>query len=128
MTPPRVFLDLPRNTLELRLREGAGDPVTWEALPATLDIGEAGRLLGIELDLSNRGAMCRPWRTSAPPTGEFDPVAETLFVPLDAQPDGQVRSATTTVRGGADADGCLVSVEVPRRGVGFEISYPSGNR
>ena len=128
MNPLRIALDLRRNTLEFRLRDEVGEPVVWETRPATVDIGEAGRLLGVEIDLSTAPGRAEPWTTASPPPGDFDPTTGSLYIPLDARVDPLARTATATARTGVDRDGRLLSVEIPRRGEGYEISYPSGNQ
>lgn len=128
MKPLRIVLDLRRNTLEFRLRDDVGETMAWETHPATVDIGEAGRLLGVEVDLSAAPERAEPWRATTPPHGEYDPVTCTLYVALDSRVDMHARSASATARAGIDRDGRLMSLEIPRRGEGFEISYPSGNQ
>jgi hypothetical protein len=128
LNPLQIVLDLRRNTLELRLRGETGEPVAWETRPATVDIGEAGRLLGVEIDLSALPERAEPWTTDSPPPGDFDPSTGSLYVALDSRVDAHARTATATARTGIDRDGRLMTVEIARRGEGYEISYPSGNQ
>lgn len=104
----RITLDLRRNTLRLVLVE---QPVTeHRAIPALIDIGEGGRLLGVELD----------------GFGETD--GNPLYLTLFAATGLHVRSIAADVQGDLDVAGDLLAVEVPRRGHGYEIAYPSGNQ
>ena len=128
MNPLRIVLDLRRNMLEFRLRGEEAEPAVWEMRPATVDIGEAGRLLGVEIDLSTAPERAKPWTTDSPPPGEFDPTTGSLYVALDSRVDRLARTATATARAGIDRDGRLMRVEIPRRGEGYEISFPSGNQ
>jgi len=75
--------------------------------PATIDVGEAGHLVGLEIDLD---------------------AGETLY--LEVEPDASVhaRSAATTATVFTAPGGETVAVEVPRRGHGYEVTYPVGNR
>lgn len=104
----RITLDLRRNTLCLVLHDGlASIRVSATAL---IDIGESGRLLGVEL--------------AAEIGADGSPVYLTLF----ATTDPNVRSVAATVQTDRGASGGLLSVEIPRRGHGYEIAYPSGNQ
>ena len=104
----RISLDPRRNTLRLVLDER---PVA-ERQPgeATIDIGENGRLLGVELG-GDAGSHGTP-----------------LYLTLVASTDVHVRSITATVQEDRDDCGRLLAVEIPRRGKGYEIAYPSGNQ
>lgn len=101
----RLLLDLAENTIELRLTEdAAGERV---ACPATVDIGESGRLLGVDLAL---------------------PDGEARYVVVEPARGELARSAEVMVRVAFGPDGAIAAVELPRRGGGHELSYPSGNR
>lgn len=101
-----------RNVLRLWLGEG---PL---AAPrpgrATLDVGEQGVLLGVELPAEAApaadGGSDPRYLTVAPPLG---PLSRSVEVAVDLLPG---------------PDGALAAVDVPRRGEGYEITYPSGNR
>ena len=93
-----------------------------------VDIGEAGRLLGVEADLSGATGVAEPAGDVSSAVATFDAEARTLYLALDPAPAPNARSASTQARAGLDAEGRLLSLEVPRRGAGFEISYPSGNQ
>jgi hypothetical protein len=128
VTAMRILLDLRRNTLELRLREAVGEPVTWESVPGTVDIGQAGRLLGVEVDLTGSPQVAVPWEEGENAFGVYDPTWRSLYVEIGEREDHNTRSASVQVRAGFDGRGSLMSVEIERRGAGYEISYPSGNQ
>jgi uncharacterized protein YuzE len=128
VSPLQIMLNLRRNTLEFRLRGELGEPAVWETRLATIDIGEAGRLLGVEIDLSTSPQCAEPWTRAAPPPGDFDPATGSLYIALDSRVDDLARTATGTALTGIDRNGRLMTVEIPRRGEGYEISYPSGNQ
>ncbi len=113
----------------IRLLLATADPIpTGEhQLPGVLDIGEAGVLLGVEIDFSRAPSLRFPQVGGAPLP--HDQEVDTSYIELAEAPQaGQVRSVPVTVRV-LTADGStVVAVEVPRRGHGYEISYPSGNR
>ena len=102
-----IVVDTARNVLEFELAPDARAG-KWRQAEADLDIGERGRLLGLDLHLSE----------SAQPVSS---------IVVDDRPDPYARTARVTVECGFAADGSLVRVILPRRGPGYEISYPSGN-
>lgn len=125
--PPRIRYDAERNTLRLIV---GGDAIQRVATVAgILDVGVGGRLLGLELDIS--GSALRPPATIG---GEvvYEPALGTLYVAVaPAAEEGgaaNARSAEIAARVLVDADGRVVGIEVPRRGAGYEITYPSGNQ
>jgi hypothetical protein len=124
----RILLDLRRNTLELRLRESARAPETWVRVPATIDMGEAGQLLGVEVDLTGSPPDATPWEAGEVGFGVYDPAWRSLYLEIGEAEDRNTRSVPVEVRAGLDARGSLTSVEIDRRGAGYEISYPSGNQ
>ncbi len=115
----------------IRLFLAADQPTTPTAqhqLPGVLDIGEAGALLGVEIDLCPAPSLQFP-SVGVVPALEHDREAGTCYVELArASQSGQIRSVPVTVRVLSTDQGTAVVVEVPRRGHGYEISYPSGNR
>ncbi len=104
----RITLDPDRNTLRLILADGrvAGD----REISAVIDIGEGGRLIGVELD------------------GFTDSAGDPLYLALFSSTESNVRSVTATVYGQLTDSGMLIAIDVPRRGHGYEIAYPSGNQ
>lgn len=100
-----IVVDTARNELQFELgREGGGGETM--RLPADLDIGERGRLLGLELLL---------------PDGTLFPIV------IDDRPDPFARTARVEVACLLGPDGAPARITLPRRGPGYEISYPSGN-
>lgn len=102
-----IEIDLATNSLRLIVREpreGCGTHIT--AADATIDIGTAGRLVGLELA-----------------DGYID------VVPPEPGTEHLIRSATTEVslerEAGSDV---LLAMVIPRLGAGYEITYPSGNQ
>lgn len=139
-TPPGCAADAPaiailrdRNALRLVPRPPLAATAAILALEATLDVGARGRLLGLELPVAASPALAAPWHGGAgPPVVTYDPTDDTLYLDLDAGADGLAhalaRSVVAPVRVLADAAGALVAIEIPRRGHGYELAYPSGNR
>ena len=128
LTREAVTLDPKANTLQLRLAQDAAAPTQVLPLPGVVDIGEGGALLGVEINVATAVQLQFPPARLAP-AWEPDPVAGTLYVQIDSVSDSaQVRSVPVTVRMLTSESGALVAVEIPRRGHGYEISYPSGNR
>lgn len=102
----RLLLDLARNTIELRVAEPPVDATRLDC-PATVDVGESGRLLGVELALPN---------------------GESRYVAAETGRGELARSAGATAGVVLAADGSVAAITLPRRGPGYELSYPSGNR
>lgn len=99
-----IEVDVAANTLCLLL--GEGEATTAERVPATIDIGTGGRLVGVEL-----------------PRGYIDvmePEADTEHLTRSAEVEVVVERERES--------GVAVAVTVPRRGAGYEITYPSGNQ
>ena len=114
-----IAVDLARNRLTLALgseaevhpggpsADGAGraDPLSIVTTVATLEMGTGGRLLGVELG--------ERYLTISEPA------------PTDL---ALARAVTVPVQVSVAAGGVPVVIELPRRGEGYEITYPSGNR
>lgn len=100
-----IVVDTARNELRFEL-ESAGGAGEATVLPAELDIGERGRLLGLEILL---------------------PDAAPFPIVIDDRPDPYARTARVQVECQFGPDGAPARVILPRRGNGYEISYPSGN-
>ena len=89
------------------LREGGGG--TTRSVPGRLEVGAGGRLLGIDL--------------GAPLAGVTADGYLELFPPLTSD----VRTAPVELLV-TERDGWVTRLELPRRGAGYEITYPSGNQ
>ena len=123
------------NTLRLTLDVERGRPVARLDLPGYVDVGEGGRLVGVEVltahgvDLSEALAE---W-VGDPVAREYVAVDDktayvTLSVPELAAGREEVRAARATLAAELDESRRLVALSIPRRGAGYEISYPSGNQ
>lgn len=123
------------NTLRLTLDEGRASAAGSVELPGYVDIGEGGRLMGVEVlarDEIDLPRALAPWLA--------DPVAaewvtlepESAYIELSAPEEKldreQVRATRATLRAELDESRRLLALAIPRRGAGYEISYPSGNR
>ncbi|MDQ4099303.1 MAG: hypothetical protein M3121_02240 [Chloroflexota bacterium] len=114
-----IAVDLARNRLTLALGSetevhpgglpadaaGGTEPLSIATTVATLEMGTGGRLLGVELGE-------RYLTISAP-------------APTDL---ALARAVTVPVQVSVAAGGVPVLIELSRRGEGYEITYPSGNR
>jgi hypothetical protein len=100
-----IEVDVLANTLCLQLGE-EGSVELIEQVPATIDIGTGGRLVGVEL-----------------PTGYVE------VMEPEAGTEHLTRSASAEVAVARErGSGVPVTVTLPRRGAGYEITYPSGNQ
>lgn len=98
MIATAVIVDFPANAIRLRVPDL---PVHAGDMEALLDVGTNGRLIGLEL---------------------VEHYISVMGLPADGDP--LARSASVRVR---VAPGPPVEVVLPRRGPGWEITYPSGN-
>ncbi len=88
--------------------EPATGPVQQHSATGIIDVGEGGRLLGIEVELA--------------------PGTDPLVIDIDP-PSGTVsRAAVASVTVEIGIAGTASAVTLPRRGHGYEITYPSGNQ
>ena len=78
-------------------------------LPATLAMGEGGRMLDLEV-----------------PGGDGD--GGPLDIEVSPWPGGAVRHVPVLARLSRLASGDVATITIPRRGAGYEITYPSGNQ
>ncbi len=107
----RVLVDPARNALRLLLDAHAGpETATRTSHPATLDVGEGGRLIGLELD------------------GDADGPEADWYLELEPAPGQHTRSVAVEVTAGRDGEGHPLWLEWPRRGPGYEITFPIGNQ
>lgn len=113
----RVVVDAAENTLRLMIPAAgpvtAAGPLTPESIVssrAVLDVGEAGRLLGLEIATGGDGSP-EPW-----------------YLELEDAPGDQIRSVPVVVSVARTADDEPVWVDLPRRGDGYELTFPIGNQ
>ena len=94
-----VVIDLASNAIRIRVPGFPRAP--GQGQPAMLDVGSNGRLIGLEIGEWYVTVMDLP--------GVADPYARTADVLVDISPETPP------------------SITLPRRGPGYEITYPSGN-
>lgn len=101
------------------------------SLPAIIDVGSGGTLLGVELSFvgsSLDAATAMRHLIQDPRTAPFVSVAsDTAYVDISSHPAIGARSASAFVTAEL-SNGSIEALVIPRRGDGYEISYPSGNR
>ena len=100
-------VDLARNLIVVTLGHDLGGAT--RRVPAELEVGAGGRLLGLDL--------------GAPLPGVTSDGYLELFPPLTSD----VRTAPVEVAI-TEWEGRVTRLELPRRGEGYEITYPSGNQ
>lgn len=120
----RILIDLRRNTLQLILSESPVGQPRRQAVPAVLDIGEAGALIGIELQPGRDLALALPEGNLAAEADRHD----AGYLGLAESSTPLARSASLTVDVLADEHGLIREITIPRRTESYEISFPSGNR
>lgn len=106
-----LTVDLVRNTLRFRINSDDDDGAlgdTHRQTSALLDVGEGGRLLGLEIAQPNE--------------------PEPFYLELETSGFDQARSVTVLVDMWESAEATIRQIEIPRRGDGYEITYPSGNQ
>lgn len=122
------------NILRLTLDEERGDVVTARTIDGRIDIAEQGRLVGIELDTEQNDAnqLFTLWLGDqvARQYVEIDDAGAyvALSAPNEAIPDQHVRTAELPLTAELDSNQQLIAIAIPRRGHGYEISFPSGNQ
>lgn len=94
-----VVIDLASNAIRVRVPGFPGEPGSGRE--ALLDVGANGRLIGLEVGEWYISVMDLP--------GADDPYVRSAGVRVDISPDSPP------------------SISIPRRGEGYEITYPSGN-
>jgi uncharacterized protein YuzE len=122
-----LTVDTGDNMLRLTLTSADSPVVSTIELPGTIDVAEQGRLLGIEFPAD--AALLAAWLAD-PVAGPLTSLAAdgSAYIQITPPSIVQARSASIIARGDVDADGRMLAVAIPRRGAGYEISYPSGNQ
>ena len=134
----RLTYQAAENALRLTLDEERGAAGRRLRLPGYVEVGEAGRLVGVELlpgagtEQVALGAALAPWLAD-PVAREYvsledDSAYIELSAPEEAALREQLRAAPARFEVELDTAGRLLAVSIPRRGAGYEISYPSGNQ
>lgn len=120
--------DSEANTLRLVLPvpDEPADPAFVKSIDGILDIGENGRLIGIEFD-ADEGEF-HLWLID-PVAGGFSNLDTNDRAYIQISPDdGNFRSTELPLTAEFNAYGEIISLIIPRRGSGYEITYPSGNQ
>lgn len=107
LVPVSVCLSPDQRSLRLDFGRDRA-PGAGQLADAMIDVGEGGRLLSIEI---------------VPLAGD-----EPVVIDIDPPAGALSRTASVTVTIERDEDGALAAVVLPRRGAGYEITYPSGNQ
>jgi hypothetical protein len=96
-------------------------------LDAVLDIGEAGRLIGVEFPADK--ALLRHWQTD-PLAGEYLTLDDSghAYIQITSGNTGAARSTPIRLIVEHNPANQLTALVIPRRGDGYEITYPSGNQ
>jgi uncharacterized protein YuzE len=122
------------NILRLTLDQESGVASQHHELDGHIDIAEQGRLVGIELDADaqNLHALFLCWNAD-PVARQYLEIDESgayvaLSAPSEQISPNHVRTAELTLTLEIDSKGNVVAIAIPRRGDGYEISFPSGNQ
>jgi uncharacterized protein YuzE len=122
------------NILRLTLDEESGKAVKSRTFDGMIDIAEQGRLVGIEIEADRQelSEMFSSWLNDrvAKNYVEIDDsgVYVVLSAPSEDIPEQHIRTAELPLTTELDANEHLVAIVIPRRGHGYEISFPSGNQ
>ncbi len=121
----RLRVDRETNSLVVTPGDDA-EPERSVVAKGTIDVGAGGVLLGVEVrasaDVAGLARAFAGWGAAASVDGGA------AYVALMAGEDAFSRSAEIAVEVGLDERGRVASLTIPRRGAGYEITYPSGNR
>ena len=102
-------------------------PSGTKTIDAILDIGEAGRLIGVEFPAEQ--SQLRHWLTD-PLSSEYLTLDDNgdAYVQITSGDSGTARSTSIRLIAEYDPANQLTALVIPRRGDGYEITYPSGNQ
>lgn len=123
------------NTLRLTLDQERGHAERTVDLSGYVDMGTGGRIAGVEalggLELDLERAFDR-WLSDDSAAAYVSLGSSSVYIELSAPEESdvreQIRAIEATFTAEIDAEGRMVALSIPRRGAGYEISYPSGNR
>jgi hypothetical protein len=125
--------DSATNTLRLTLDQPTPNAIARTiTLDGTIDVSAQGRLVGVEFRLPDTLALdltLRPWLAD-PVAGEFTTIDPdgSAYIQMTVGDDRDARSTALPLQADFDPNDHLLAIAIPRRGAGFEISYPSGNQ
>ena len=125
----RLAWDPASNLLRLMLADNAPSHQT-ETRTGALDVAAGGRLVGLELRGPDLPRLLRRW-TADPIAAEFTHLAtdDSAYIDLSVGPlDADIRSSNVPIITEMDAERACLALLIPRRGAGYEIAFPSGNR
>jgi hypothetical protein len=91
-----------------------------------LDIGEAGRLIGVEFATGD-GSLVH-WRRDPAASRFLSYDDGRVYLQITEGDSDLARSTPIRLHAEYDGDDRLLAIAIPRRGHGYEISYPSGNQ
>lgn len=130
----RLIHDAKNNALRIVLDDEPGVPSSSLRLRGLVDVAAGGRLVGIEFRPGDHGSTVRRslhrWLEDSL-AGEFmtlEPDGRVYIELTSGDAQDHVRSSPLDLTAEFDTSGELLAVSIPRRGAGYEISYPSGNR
>ncbi len=122
------------NILRLTLDVESGDVVKKHVFDGVIDIADQGRLVGIELESMDRSLapIFSTWLKDGVARNyiEIDDRGAyvALSTPSEDIPEQHIRTAELPLTAELDVNERLVAIAIPRRGHGYEISFPSGNQ
>ena len=125
----QLTYDNESNTLRLFLPIPAepSEPEYTVSLDGILDIGEGGRLIGVEFPADDSDLHLWLIDDVAADYTSLDATGR-AYVQITPDDAGEFRSANLRLTAEYNAHGELIGIVIPRRGDGYEISYPSGNQ
>lgn len=123
----RLDYDRERNLLRLSLVDAGAPATAVRQAQGFVDMAAGGRLIGVELALS--GALTEQALAAWAADGVLDVAGAVAYIQLTSGADDDIaRSTAVELVVELDQAGAVAALGIPRRGVGYEISYPSGNR
>jgi uncharacterized protein YuzE len=132
--PVRLSYRSAENILRLTLDVESGEVVQTREFDGIIDIAEQGRLVGIEIEADRLALseMFAGWLNDrvAKDYIEIDEAGAyvALSAPNEVIPEQHIRTAELPLTVELDQNEHLIAIAIPRRGHGYEISFPSGNQ
>jgi hypothetical protein len=115
------------NTLRLTPATSVAPRASTAQSNGILDIGEGGRLIGVEFKANP--TSLRIWQGD-PSSQRYVTLDESgrAYIQITDGDDTNARSMPIRLTAEYNIDHELIAVIIPRRGDGYEITYPSGNQ
>jgi len=105
-----------------------GEVVRRESVVGIIDVAEGGRLAGVEVAGLSRSILST-WLNRAGNSDSLTVADDgTAYFVISDGDDRNVRSVNIAVSVESGRNDELLSLAIPRRGAGYEISYPSGKQ